>query len=228
MSRKRSSGDSYSRAEVDSGDVGFNCAYLMLLDVSSWKSSSSSFLQRDYKYREYQLLYAALPQTPHSWEKERYSNWGVLRHQSAGGKFLDHLGVLTGLEFVQKNSSVEDTKIRLSYLEVPILAVYSYDLNENNNIFGGFGPYIAYGVGGKIKGNGFSGKAFEKDFGYKRFDAGLTFTAGYKFNRKWSVRLAYDLGLVNLQQDSYDKTKNRTFSINLGYSPQFIHKLMDR
>lgn len=109
---------------------------------------------------------------------------------------------------------------------MPVLAIYTYELTDDRKVFGGLGPYFAYGIGGKIKGDGFSEKAFDKDFGFKRFDVGLTFTAGYKFNKKWSVRLAYDLGLANIEQDSFDKAKNRCFSLNIGYSPQLIQKLV--
>ena len=75
-----------------------------------------------------------------------------------------------------------------------------HDLGKDRKVFGGLGPYFAYGIGGKIKGNGFSEKAFDEDFGFKRFDVGLTFTGGYNFDNQWSVGLAYDLGLANIEK----------------------------
>lgn len=108
---------------------------------------------------------------------------------------------------------------------MPALAIYTHDLSDDRKVFGGLGPDFAYGVGGKIKDPGFSQKAF--DLGFKRFDAGLTLTAGYKFNKRWSVRLAFDLGLANIEHESFDKTKNRSFSVNVGYWPQFMENFWE-
>ena len=61
-------------------------------------------------------------------------------------------------------------------MQIPIVVVYMHDLGNDRKLFGGLGPYFAYGIGGKFKGDGFSEKVFDEDFGFKRFDAGLTFT----------------------------------------------------
>ena len=226
VGRKRFSGNSYESREADERDVGFNVAFLMMFNLG--RDNTTSFLQPGYEYNNYQLAYALAPQTLHALGKQYYDQRNSIRYQASADEFLDHLSVLSGLEFVQKNSKDEETKLRLSYLQVPVIAIYTYDLDDDTKVFGGLGPYFAYGIGGKIKGPGFSEKAFDNDFGFRRFDAGLSFTAGYKFNKKWSVRMAFDLGLANIEQESFDKTKNRCFSVNIGYWPDFIDKLVGR
>ncbi|HLX92361.1 MAG TPA: outer membrane beta-barrel protein, partial [Puia sp.] len=85
-----------------------------------------------------------------------------------------------GLEFIQKgysyNSGGSKETLTLGYLEIPIDILYQYPLANCNSIYGGLGPYFAYGLGGKDKysyaGQTVSGNSFS-DSTAKRFDAGL-------------------------------------------------------
>jgi hypothetical protein len=225
LGRKRYSGTSYETIERDVSDVGFNCAYLMMMAPPKNPNTTMGLLPAN-KFRKHQFAYAAAANNNNVLAIEKYRQRPSVGHQTSTGKFIDHFSVMSGLEFVQKNSKYEGTKLKLNYLEVPILAIYNYDLGEDRKVYGGLGPYLAYGLGGKIKGSGFNEKAFDKDLGFKRFDAGLTFTAGYKLNKKWGVRLAYDIGLANIEHESFDKTKNRCISLNVGYSPQLVKKII--
>ena len=140
-----------------------------------------------------------------------------------------HLAIMSGLEIIGKGAKESDvggtTNTRLLYLELPIYAVYHHDLTNKGRIFGGLGPYFAYGLSGSFKssysGQSFSSPAFGGNGGYKRFDAGLSLTAGYQFPSALRIRLAYDLGLTNIESGpsgaNYDKTHNRALSVNVGY-----------
>src|SRR5262249_3096847 len=128
-----------------------------------------------------------------------------------------YVDVFTGLEFVMKNSKDQGVKIHANYLEVPVYGVYVYPLSSGSKVFGGLGPYFAYGLGGKTKGNGFSEKTFDKDFGFKRFDVGLAATAGYMLPSGIYARLGYDYGLADIDRIDVDHTKNRSFSLNFGF-----------
>jgi hypothetical protein len=143
------------------------------------------------------------------------------------------LGLWTGLEFVQKgykttlgnNSSIGT---RLNYLEAPVYGMYQHPLMDGGVLYGGLGPYFAYGIGGKTKDGSYSSSSYgENNGGNKRFDAGLGIIAGYRFKFGLSVDLSYELGLVDIAYASEDITaKNRTFSINLGYSlTKFVNAL---
>jgi len=131
--------------------------------------------------------------------------------------FKSKLRVLAGLMYVQKNSKDGVVKIKSGYLEIPVYVSYYHLLKNDGAVFGGVGPYIAYGIGGKNKGNNFSEKTFDKDFGFKRFDAGISLTAGYRLPMGLSFRFAYDLGLADIDRIDVDHTKNRSFSFNIGY-----------
>jgi len=82
-------------------------------------------------------------------------------------------------------------------------------------IEGGLGPYFAYGIGGSRRGISSFG---ENNGGFKRFDAGLNLQLGYKLDNGLSFRLAYDLGLANVEYADEDvKGHTRAFGINAGY-----------
>ena len=139
------------------------------------------------------------------------------------------LAAIVGLEFIQKGgkygSGNNSEDLRLNYIELPIDAIFQYQVMDNGGtVFAGFGPYFAYGVGGKIKyGDGSpSEKAFGGQYGAKHFDFGLQFIGGFKLSCMASISLSYDLGLLNIANNSANSTysyhdKNRVFSINLAY-----------
>jgi hypothetical protein len=127
------------------------------------------------------------------------------------------------LEYIGKGAKTSfdnsTSRIHLNYIEVPLTVCYNFPAGDGH-IFGGLGPYFAYGIGGKIKGDGFSEKSFgENDGGYKRFDAGLTLMTGYKMSNPFSFSLSYDYGLVNTAYASEDiSSKNRALSLNVYYT----------
>jgi Outer membrane protein beta-barrel domain len=133
-----------------------------------------------------------------------------------------------GLEFIQKGSSYSDGSgdketLTLGYLEIPIDILYEYRLADCSGIFGGLGPYLAYGLGGKDKytysGQSVSTNSFS-DSAAKRFDFGLHLTAGYRMSCKWSASVAYELGLANIDNSasgSNYSAKNHVWSFNFAY-----------
>lgn len=149
-------------------------------------------------------------------------NTSVLSNQK---KFLNNFDLKGGLMLTLKRSKDTNLKVNSTYLEIPIYGTYRYTLKNNGSILAGFGPYIAYGIGGKTKSNNYSQKTFDKELGFKRFDAGLTFTAGYIFPMDLSCRLAYDLGLTDMSRDNQYRTKLQSFSLNVGYP---ISKILDQ
>lgn len=141
-----------------------------------------------------------------------------------------HLGIVTDVHLYQdlylhpgvflmtKGAKVDgvDTKIRASYLEVPVLLSYRFPLMDEMKLHLNFGPYLAYGIGGKIKPeHGSKVNTFDNDR-LKRFDMGLTLGAGMNIDRLY-VGLNYDLGLMNIS-DGAGKIRNRTFYVTFGYN----------
>lgn len=124
--------------------------------------------------------------------------------------------VQPGLLFSTKGAKIDDgddTKLNLSYVEVPITFLYK-PLLGTGRLLMGVGPYFAYAVGGKI---GDDDIDFDEDF--KRFDAGGNLLFGYEMSSRISAQLNAQLGLVNISQlDLGDaKAKNTGFGISLGY-----------
>jgi hypothetical protein len=134
---------------------------------------------------------------------------------AAGG---GSIRIRPAVEFVEKGSKVTGVTSRLNYLEGIADAVYYYSLPGGSAVYGGLGPFLSYGIGGKT-GNG-AGKvsSFGGDDGYKRFDAGLNVAAGYELPCTLRIGVEYDLGLYNDSPAPDYTSRNRTFSINVGYS----------
>jgi Outer membrane protein beta-barrel domain len=122
------------------------------------------------------------------------------------------------------------SKVKLSYIEVPVNFVYKPVLGSGNMLLG-FGPYVGFGINGKVESpNGSSEDVkFTKDYDatsaapqFKRFDAGGNLLAGYEFANNVSFQLNAQLGLADINPKTTaanDKTKlnNTGFGLSLGY-----------
>jgi len=96
----------------------------------------------------------------------------------------------------------------------------------------GIGPYVGFGIGGKIKSssssidikfkNDVSTSDIENAVYYKPIDFGGNMMAGYEFANKLSFALNVFLGLSNIEPKidgkQYDSsTKNNGFGLTFGY-----------
>lgn len=133
-----------------------------------------------------------------------------------------------GVLFSRKGADLGGNKeVNISYLEVPVNLVYKPILGTGNMILG-FGPYVAFGIGGQYKDNGaerdvefvdaYNGRMYE----YKRVDAGGNILAGYEFANKLSFQLNAQLGLLDINpkvSSSSDDTRwrNTGWGISAGY-----------
>src|SRR5882724_5784411 len=70
------------------------------------------------------------------------------------------LAFRTELAFVQKGSKIQDSKTTLNYLEVTEDLFFEHKFENNGALFGGVGPYIAYGIGGKAGNSSFKTNSF--------------------------------------------------------------------
>ena len=129
-------------------------------------------------------------------------------------------------------------KLNLSYIEMPINFIYK-PLIGNGHLILGFGPYVAYGIGGKFKIDGSFGSLeyhddwdvkFQKEvvvgdpidqYYVKPFDAGANFLFGYELAGGLSAQLNAQWGLLEMRPDYGDDSKatmkNTGFGISLGY-----------
>jgi hypothetical protein len=104
----------------------------------------------------------------------------------------------------------------------------------------GIGPYIAFGIGGKV--SNADGKEMDIEFTkevsaanysaatsqglfpyFKRFDAGGNLLVGYEFSNNFSFQLNAQLGMININSEIKDvssddtKFKNTGFGLSVGY-----------
>ena len=144
-----------------------------------------------------------------------------------------------GLLFATKGAKDETetvtSKINLSYLELPINLLYKPQLG-NGHLLLGFGPYVAYGILGKLKVEDestdikFKSKVTIDDLGdnvlfLKGLDAGANLFVGYELAFGLSFQLNTQLGLVDINstlegaEDANDKSKlsNTGFGLSAGY-----------
>jgi hypothetical protein len=137
-----------------------------------------------------------------------------------------------GVLYSQKGAEFEDSaELQLNYIEIPVNLVYKPVLGAGRLLLG-FGPYVGFGLGGKLKvDNGAETDVeFTKNYDinyvgraqYKGIDGGANLLAGYEFSNKLSFQINAQLGLTQLTPgtdgtESRLKQKNTVFGISAGY-----------
>lgn len=121
------------------------------------------------------------------------------------------------------------SKVKVNYLEVPVNFVYKPVLGTGNLLLG-FGPYVAFGMGGKAEdaqGN-VADVVFNNELDvtepsaqFRPIDAGGNLLAGYEFANKFSFQLNAQLGLVNINPENgandRARWRNTGWGLSLGY-----------
>jgi hypothetical protein len=228
MCKQTYSGVSYETKEQSNNGVGFNLGAIILTSPGGTLGQSSGGSQslNNKDFGSSGNIYASLLSNDPSILANSSQNISLetsgMKVDNSSSGFMSHMFYSGGLVFIQKRSKDAETTITLDYLEVPLFALYQIHSCSHGSLFGGLGPYFAYGVGGKIKssygGQDYENKSFDKETGYKPFDTGLGITAGYKMTDSFSFSLAYELGLTNIERGGgADKTKNRGISLNIRY-----------
>lgn len=145
-------------------------------------------------------------------------------------------GVLFSTKGAKNIGSISTSTTNLSYVELPVNFVYKGKLG-NGFIMLGFGPYIAYGIGGKVTTEvGDAEVETDVEFQntvaltdpllttyFKGLDAGGNIFAGYETAGGLFLQLNTQFGMLNLRPEndwiSNDKSiiKNTGFGVSLGY-----------
>lgn len=169
-------------------------------------------------------------------DDEYGSKCGFHAGLSADFAIMESLYINSGVFFTMKGAkgdvSEEGVKVEGTmnpmYIEIPVMASYRYNFNENLQWQLNFGPYFAFGVGGKNKvETTYDGKkveeySWEDDFfgdsdegGAKRFDMGLGVGTGITWNKIF-FGVNYEFGLTEVWKKS--KAKNGNFQVTVGYN----------
>ncbi len=140
----------------------------------------------------------------------------VIIYDEYGDPVLDEEGnILMGKMSVTSNAN---------YIEIPLLVNYYIPLSRPHYLCLSAGPYLAYGVGGKVKTNGDPDReGVERLYhthptfsqaGMHRFDMGFQISASYEINRQYSAGLSVDWGLTNT---STQGGKNFCYVLTVAY-----------
>lgn len=136
-----------------------------------------------------------------------------------------------GKESVEFEGLKQEGKVRLHYVTLPVDFLFKPEMPSGSGAWIiGVGPYVGYGISGKIKTSGdldddednASFDPFKKDPDalYKRFDAGANVQLGYEMASGLNIGLNANLGLINVfnHGDSDNSVRNTNFGVTLGYT----------
>ena len=114
----------------------------------------------------------------------------------------------------EEKAGFQEVKCRLSYLQVPLVVKYSFDLVDDFYIQPFLGGYVALGLGGKMKyyGEEKSNSTFDT---FDRFDGGLRVGCGLEYQMLYA-EAGFDFGLANIGDSDFDGVHTRSFFINVG------------
>lgn len=136
----------------------------------------------------------------------------------------DEFYIGTGLLYSGKGGKDKnsDVKTTLSYLELPVHFMFKPEVGAGRLVLSA-GPYVAYGMGGKIKNTGLGDlKVYDDEallLKQKRFDAGAGINIGYEMPMGLYFGLNTDLGLINTADNTNNDRsfKNTSFGVSVGY-----------
>lgn len=129
------------------------------------------------------------------------------------------LYIETGLGFSSRGSKVGDTNYRPSYLQVPLLVNYHFNLN-NFSIQPFAGVYYGLGIGGKAKEDGAKMDLFGDDGILKRSDFGVRVGVGFTLKRIY-LGAGYEFGCMDISKNNLTgdtKLRNNGLTISVGYN----------
>jgi len=128
----------------------------------------------------------------------------------------DNLSIQPELLYTQKGMEWEDptasAKVKLDYIEIPVLVKYSIESDGSASPFIFAGPAISFLVSAKIDSTDF------KEY-MKSTDIGLVLGGGVEFESGISIDLRYDMGMTkvwDVEGEDY-KDKNIVISLMVGY-----------
>lgn len=139
-------------------------------------------------------------------------------------EFSFNSAIQTGIFFTTKGYKGDDEESELTvnsmYLQLPVHYAYKLDISPGTRVVFHGGPYIAYGIGGKIT-NGIDMDTFGDEGIFERFDAGLGIGVGAEFGAIL-LDLGWDMGLVDIlnvdfMEADLGNVKNMNAYLSIGY-----------
>lgn len=110
----------------------------------------------------------------------------------------------TGLAFSSRGGKVDGVSFRPSYLQIPVLVNYHFNIKDIVTIQPFAGLYYGLGIGGKVKVGDEKGDIFGDEGGLKRSDLGVRLGAGVVWKR-----IYFGLGLRHRLPESGQGERRR-------------------
>ena len=109
-------------------------------------------------------------------------------------------------------------------VEIPIYAMYSWNVRSNNQLYVGIGPYTNFGFGARFKEGGQKIDVYEKEENtglpiMKDSDTGFGIKLGYELTSGLQFNVAYKMSVTNIidANSSSVKMKPQTFAFGIAY-----------
>ena len=120
-------------------------------------------------------------------EKPLSANWSIMPSLEIAMKGCE-------VESEDEYGSAGTTDVKISYIQIPVLAAYRYHLNDSYNLVAKAGPYFAYGITGKVG----EYDLFDEGTG-KRFDMGLDLGVDLEHER-YVIGFEYEYGFTSIEE----------------------------
>lgn len=129
------------------------------------------------------------------------------------------------------NNEEATTRYRYNYLELPVNFLYKGEAGRGK-VFAGLGPYVAYGIGGKVTYKGYSAGTKKsrqikfdgedntsnlEELHANAIDAGVNLLAGYEFKNGLLFSINYTSGFLDVSASDRTLEKHRYFGVSVGY-----------
>ena len=137
-------------------------------------------------------------------------------------------GAISKLKTTDKDGKklLTSKSLNLNYLQLPINMAYKINLGNSSKLMIFAGPYLGYGISGKVKSEAKSDKKKNNNsdkikFGSKEeevkpLDFGVNAGIGYQFENVF-FKLQYNPGLINLNNKKNHSLKNTNVAVSVGY-----------
>ena len=123
-----------------------------------------------------------------------------------------------GISYSEKGGVIsektDNIKMRTTYLEMPVVCKYSFDLENDVYIQPFVGGYLALGVAGKIK-DYKSRVAYDSYDTFNRFDGGLRLGCGVEYQMLYA-EAGMEFGLADISKDDFSSARTQNFFLNIG------------
>lgn len=134
--------------------------------------------------------------------------------------FTENWYLITGLDLQTKGTKSKphgsaEMKYNPMYLQMPVHAAYKFNVADNTKLVFEAGPYVAYGISGKMKGGGTKVNIFGDDK-FKRFDMGAGAAVGVELS-KFVIKTGYDFGILDVCDIKGVKARNHNGYVTVGY-----------